>query len=115
MHVPFILEIPLLRMCPTGILADTEYVETYSFHDSLQKRLKQPVSVSICCCSVAQLCLSLCDPMDCSMSAFPFLHHLPEYAETHVHRVDDVIQPSDPLSSPSPPAFNLSQHEGPFQ
>ena len=53
---------------------------------------------------------TLCDPMDYSMSGFPVLHHLPEFAQTHVHRIGDVIQPSDPMSSPSPPAFSLSQH-----
>ena len=63
------------------------------------------------CCSVAQLCLTLCDPMDCSMPGFLILHHLPELAQTHVHWVGDAIQTSHPLSSPSPPAFNLSQHQ----
>ena len=58
--------------------------------------------------SVAQSCLTLCDPMDCSMPGFPVHHQLPELAQTHVHRVSDAIQPSHPLSSPSPPAFNLS-------
>ena len=50
--------------------------------------------------------------MDCSMPGFPVLHHLPELAQTHVHRIGDAIQPSHPLSSPPPPAFNLSQHQG---
>ena len=63
------------------------------------------------CCSVAQSCPTLCDPMDCSILGFPVLHHLPELAQTHVHRVCDAIQPSHPLSSPSPPAFNLFQHQ----
>ena len=57
---------------------------------------------------------TLCDPMDCSMPGFPVLHRLPELAQTHVHWVGVVIQPSRPLSSPSP-AFNLSQHQGLFQ
>ena len=64
------------------------------------------------CCSVPQLCLTLCDPMDCSTPGFPVLHHLPELAQTHVHRVSDAIQPPHPLLSPSPPAFSFSQHEG---
>ena len=64
---------------------------------------------------VAQSCLTLCDPMDSSMLGFPVLHHLLELAQTHVHRVCDAIQPSHPLLSPSPPAFNLSQHQGLFQ
>ena len=66
------------------------------------------------CCSVTQLYLTLCDPMDCSTPGFPVLHHLLELAQTHVHWVGDTIQPSHPLSSPSPPAFNLSQHQGLF-
>ena len=68
-----------------------------------------------CCCSATQSHLTLCNPMDCSMPGFPVLHHLPEFAQTHVHRIGDAIQPSHPLSSPSPPAFNLSQHQGLFQ
>ena len=64
---------------------------------------------------VARSCLTLCDPMDCSTPGFPVLHHLPKFAQTHVCRVGDAIQPSHPLSSPSPPAFTLSQHQGLFQ
>ena len=65
--------------------------------------------------SVVHLCPTLCDPMDCSMRSFSVHHQLPELAQTHVHRVGDAIQPSHPLSSPSPPAFNPSQHQGLFQ
>ena len=64
---------------------------------------------------VAQACLTLCNPMDCNMPGFPTHHQLQEFAQTHVHWVVDVIQPSHPLSSPSPPTFNLSQHQGLFQ
>ena len=64
---------------------------------------------------VAQSCLTLCDPMDCSTSGLPVHHQLPEFTQTHVHCVRDAIQQSHPLSSPSPPAFNLSQHQGLFQ
>ena len=64
-----------------------------------------------CCSSVAQLCLTLWGPMDCSMPGFPVLHYLPEFAQTHVHWVDDAIQPSHPLASPSPPIFYLPQHQ----
>ena len=64
--------------------------------------------------SVTQSCLPLCDPMDCSMPGFPIHHQLPASTQTHVHRVGDAIQPSHPLSSPSPPAPNLSQHHGLF-
>ena len=62
--------------------------------------------------SVAQSCLTLCDPMDCSMPGFPVHHQFPELTQTHVPRVSDAIQPSHSLLSPSPPAFNLSQHQG---
>ena len=71
--------------------------------------------VHYCCCSVAQLWPALCDPMNCSTPGFPVLHYLQEFAQTHVHWVDDVIQPSHPLSPPSLVAFNLSQHQGLFQ
>ena len=62
-----------------------------------------------------QSCLTLYKPMCCSTPGFPVLHHLPEFVQTHVHWVGDAIQPSHPLSSSSPPAFNLSQHQGLFQ
>ena len=64
--------------------------------------------------SVAQSCPTLCDPVDCSMPGLPVYHQLPEFTQTPVHRVGDAIQ-SHPLSSPSTPAFNLSQHEGLFK
>ena len=57
--------------------------------------------------SVTQPCLTFCDPMDCNTPGFPVRHQLPELAKTHAHCVGDAIQPSPPLSSPSPPAFNL--------
>ena len=65
--------------------------------------------------SVTQSCLTLCNPMDCSMPGVPVHHQLPELAQTLVHWVRDVIQPSHLLSSPSPPAFNLVQHQGIFK
>ena len=65
--------------------------------------------------SVTPSCLTFCDPMDCSMPGFPVHHQLPELAQTQVQWVSDAIQPSHPLSSPSPPAFNLAQHQGLFQ
>ena len=72
-------------------------------------------SISVQFSSVTQSCLTLCDPMDCSTLGFPVHHQLLELAQTHVHWVSDAIQPSHPLSAPSPPAFNLSQHQGLFQ
>ena len=77
-----------------------------------------------CCTSVTYLLLyvssvhsvvsDFCDPMDCSMPGLPVHHQLPEFTQTHVHWVGDAIQPSHPLLSPSPPALNLSQHQGIF-
>ena len=65
--------------------------------------------------SVAQLCPTLCDPMNRSTPGLPVHHQLPEFTQTHVHRVSDAIQPSHPLSSPSPLAPNPSQHQSLFQ
>jgi len=65
--------------------------------------------------SIAQSCAMLCEPIDCSTPGFPVHHQILELAQIHVHRLDDAIQPSRPLSSTSPPAFNLSQHQGLFK
>ena len=65
--------------------------------------------------SVTQSCPTLCDPMDCCMPGLPVHHQLLEFTQTHVHCLGYVIQPSHPLSSPSPSAFNFSQHEGLFR
>ena len=75
-----------------------------------QSNCYYPCCCCNCCCWVAKLCLTLCDPMDCSMPGFSILYHLPEFAQTYVHWVSDAIQPSHPLSPPSPPALNFSQH-----
>ena len=68
-----------------------------------------------CWCSVAQLCPTLRDPMDCSTPGFPVLHYLPEFAQTHVHPVGDASQPCHPLSPLYPPTLSLSQHQGLLQ
>ena len=74
------------------------------------------VIVSVQFSSVAQSCLTLCDPMNPSTPGLPVHHQPPESTQTHVHySMDDAIQPSHPLSSPSPPALNLSQHQGLFK
>ena len=65
--------------------------------------------------SVAQSCLTLCDPMNRSTPGLPVHHQLPEFTQTHVHQVSDAIQPSHPLLSPSPPAPNPSRHQSLFQ
>ena len=72
----------------------------------LQNRLSVQFS------SAAQLCPTLCGPTDCNTPGLPVHHQLPEFTQTHVHWVGDTIQPPHPLLSPSPPAFNLSQHQG---
>ena len=75
--------------------------------DSLQSELREKPQIS----SVAQSCLTLCDPMDCSISGFPVHQQLPEPTQTHVCHIGDAIQPSHSLLSPCPPAFSLSQHQ----
>ena len=77
--------------------------------DLYLEHIKNP-SVS----SVTQSCPTHCDPMDCITPGFPVYHQLLELAQTHIHQVSDAIQPSHPLSSPSPPAFNLSKHQNPY-
>ena len=75
----------------------------------------EKVPLCCCCCSVAQPCPALCDTMDCSTPGVPVPHHLPEFAQVHVHCIGDAIQPSHPLAPSSPSALNLSQHQGFFQ
>ena len=70
--------------------------------------------ICMCCCSVAKSCPTFWNAMNCRTPGFPVLHYLPEFAQTRVHWVGDAIQPSHPLSSPSPPALDLSQHQGLF-
>ena len=88
----------------------------------MQEKVKQELNtlMTIITCGevyslVTQPCLTLCSPMDCSTPGFPVHHQLPELAQTHVHLVSDAIEPSHPLPSPSPLAFNLSQHQGLFE
>jgi len=78
-------------------------------------KLKDKNHMIISVRSVAQSCPTLCDPMNRSTPGLPVHHQLPEFTQTHVHRVGDAIQPSHPLSSPSPPAPNPSQHQSLFQ
>jgi len=78
--------------------------------------LKNSVRIPLCFSSVHFSSVSQsCPPMDCNMPGFPVHHQLPELAQNHVHWVGDAIQPPHPLSSPFPPAFNLSRHQGLFQ
>ena len=78
-------------------------------------RVHVSASPGFCCFSVIKLCLTLWDSMDYSMPAFPILHYFPEFPQIQVQWVCDTIQPSHPLLPPSPPALNLSQHQGLFQ
>ena len=86
-------------------------IKIFFVNQNVRKEGQQTVQLS----SVAQSCPALCDPMDCSTPSFPVHHKLPELTQTHVHRVGDAIQPPHPLLSPSPPAFNLPQHQGLFK
>ena len=94
-----------LNPCPTS------HVSPALQADSL------PAELSVQFSSVTQLCLTLCNPMNCSTPGLPVHHQFPEFTQTHIHRVSDAIQPSHPLSSPSPspPVANPSQHQNLFQ
>ena len=95
--------------------------ETQGFYHGIPSSSSGVVSGRrpMCCLSavssVAQSCLTLCDPMDCSTPGLLVHHQLPELTQTHVHWVGDAIQPSHPLLPPSPPDFSLSQHQGLFK
>ena len=78
-------------------------------------RFLKKLEIELPSSSVAQSCLTLCDPMNRSMPGIPVHHQLPEFTQTHVHQIGDAIQPSHPLSSPLPPALNPSQHQSLFQ
>ena len=84
-------------------------------HNSQNVEANQTSINWCCCCSVTKWCLTLCNPLDCSTPGFLVLHYLPQLTHTHVHQVGDAIQPSHPLSPSSPPALNLTQHQGTFQ
>ena len=92
------------RLCALLLLTNTTAAE-----------LCKPLNDSVQFSPVAQSCPTLCDPMDCSTPGLPVHHQLPEFTQTHVHWIGDAIQPPHPLSSPSPPAFNLFQGQGLFQ
>ena len=82
---------------------------------NIDKKYWEGVHPSVQFSSVTQSCLTLCNPMDHSTPGLPVHHQLPEFTQTHAHWVGDAIQQSHPLASPSPPAFNLSQHQGLFK
>ena len=102
--------------------AVAEWLEMVSFHSNpkerqCQRMLKLPHNCTHLSqfSSIAQSCLTLCDPMDWSTPGLPVHHQLPGFTQTHVHWVSDSIQPYHPLFSPSPPALNLSEHQGLFK
>ena len=101
-HMPFDVTLPTKGSKPSS--------NHHCAGTSLQTSLSQQG-----CWSAAQSCLTLWNPKDCSMPGFPVLHHLLEFAQTHIHWISDVIQPSSPLSPLSLPVLNLSQHQGLFQ
>ena len=84
---------------------------------SQERSHQKPVLIATldCCCSVAQLCPTLCDPMDCSTPGLPVPQHRLKFAQVHVICIGDAIQPSRPLTPSSPSALNCSQHQGLFQ
>ena len=82
---------------------------------SIKRETNFKIASSVQFSSVTQLCPTLCDPVNRSTPGRPVHHQLPEFTETHAHQVSDAIQPSHPLSSPSPPAPNPSQHQNLFQ
>ena len=116
----YLVKVQVTQSCPTlcdpmdytvhGIL-QARILEWVAFPFSRSSKLRDRTQFS----SVAQSCPTLCDPMNCSMPSLPVHYQLPESTQTHVHRVGDAIQPSHPLSSPSPPALNLSQYQGLFK
>ena len=117
-HSPFFCELPSAVNLAIGTL-DSMHLAKYSTNSKVKWLSRNhswlSFSSSVQVSSVAQSCLTLSDPMDCSTPGFPVHHQLPEFTQTHVHWVGDTIQPSHPLSSPSPAFFNLSQHQGLFQ
>ena len=92
-----------------------ETVKTNFCQGKPKQTNKTKTTESVQFSSVAQSCPTLCDPMNRSTPGLPVHHQLPEFTQTHIHRVSDAIQPSHPLSSPSPPAPNPSQHQSLFQ
>ena len=90
-------------------------MQLYVFLWNLQPKhltLKPHILLALQFSTATQSCPTLCNPMDCSTPGLPVHHQLLEFTQTHVHWIGDGIQPSHPLSSPSPPAFNVSQHQG---
>jgi len=113
------LIVPILARCVSDMLSfsfsisiSLGKVKIFSNHF---RKVWMCIQTPACCyCSVTKSCLTLCNPTDCTMTGSSVFHCLLEFARIHVHWVSDAIQPSHPRPSPSPPAFNLSQHQGLF-
>ena len=103
-----ILSLILVSIIHLKITCVKTYMKVHFFKQEL-------IYLSVQFSSVTQSCPTLCDPMNLSMPGLPVHHHLPEFTQTHVHRVSNAIQPSHPWSSPSSPAPNSSQHQSLFQ
>ena len=119
---PWVGKIPWRReRLPTPVFWPGEFHGLYPKESDTTERFSLHFTFTInslcyCCyCLVTKLCPTLCHPMDCSTPGFPVLYYLLEFAQILVHWVGDAIQPSHPLSSPSPPTFNPSQHQGLLQ
>ena len=113
--IPLVLSLGIATGIGTGTVGLTT---SLNYYQSLSKDLTESLeerATSRQFSSVIQSCLTLCDPMDWSTPGFPVHHQLLEPVQTHVHQVNDAIQSSQTLASPSPPAFNLSQHQCLFQ
>ena len=104
-----------LNVRPETIKLLEENTGSMLYDINQSKILYDPPPQSVQFSLVTQSCLTLCDPMNQSMPGLPVHHQLPEFTQTHVHRAGDIIQPSHPLSSPSPPAPNPCQHQSLFQ
>ena len=111
------MAISLLPNISTSALLRLELINWVNTMGSLYICEDMCIHIHTRCCSysVAKSCSTLCDSMNCSMPGFPVFNYLLEFAQTHVHWVDNAIQPSHPLSPTSPPALNLSQDQGLFQ
>ena len=100
---------------PAALKVQCVHTHTLIHTHVLHTQIHMYIYISISISSVTQSCPTLCDPMNRSTPGLPVHHQLLEFTQTHVHWVGDVIQPSHPLLSSSPPAFNLSQHQGLFK
>ena len=112
----FLSVLPVLLMFFLFLLPVSSFLLFFPHLSSLLPCLlnEKSCNLSVQYSLVAQSCPTLCNPMDCSTPGLPVHHQLPEFTQTHVHWVSDATQPSHPLSTPSPPALNLSQHQGLF-